>query len=80
MRLGELVDVAVVFDLRHLATPSGRLRLRRPVRVLLARTEEAFYLLEYRYRVFGCRIGGVICDLPCGGLVAHCERQPWAWL
>ena len=78
-RLGKLVDVAVLFELRHLASPSGHLRLRRPLRVLLARTDDALYLLEYRYRVLACRVGGVICDLPRRGLVAQCKRQPWAW-
>jgi hypothetical protein len=74
-RLGELVDLAVVFDLQYLASPSGQLNLRRPIRVLLARTDNALYLLDYGYQLLGFRVGGVICDLPRHGLVAHCARR-----
>jgi hypothetical protein len=78
-RLGCQVELSLVFYLRRVASPGGRVKPRRRLRVVLALTAEAVYLLEFRYWLVGMSVGPVISCLPRDRLVACCRRRWWAW-
>jgi len=78
-RLGRVVEVAVVFYVRQVISPGGRLKPARRMRVVLALAPEAIYLSEFSYWLCGMRIGAVLSYLPREGLVARFRRRWWAW-
>jgi hypothetical protein len=78
-RLGRRVEVSLVFYLRRVAWPSGRIKPRRRLRVVLALPAEALYLLEFRYWLVGMNVSPVLSCLPRDRLVARCRRRWWAW-
>ncbi len=78
-RLGRVVEVASVFYVRRAVSPNGRFGSPKPMRVVLALTSDALYLLEFRYWLFGLSIGSVLSRLPRHGAVPHCRHRWWAW-
>jgi hypothetical protein len=78
-RLGRVVDVASTFDLGRVASPAGNFNPRKPLHVVVALTEDDFWLLEFGYWVVGFEVGAVLCRFPRLGLVSQCRHRSWAW-
>jgi hypothetical protein len=78
-RLGRVIDVASLFNLRRVTSPVGNLSPRRPLRLVVALTESDLWLLEFRYWAVGFDVGGVLCLFPRLGLASQWHRRRWAW-
>jgi hypothetical protein len=72
-RIGRPVHAATVLAVG--AGPLSGLRAGRAEHVVLAVTDEHVYLLDYRRRTLGPRVGGVLSHLPRSGLVAQWQRR-----
>jgi hypothetical protein len=78
-RLGQAVRAASTFNLHRIASPAGNLKPRKPLRVVLAMTDEEVWLLEFEYWVVGFDVGAALCPFPRGGLVSQWRHRWWAW-
>jgi hypothetical protein len=78
-RLGRIVDVATVFNLKRVTSPVGACRPRRPLRVVLALTEDDLWLLEFRYWTVGFDVGAALCRFPRLGVISQWSHRAWAW-
>jgi len=78
-RLGRVVEVAATFDLRCLDVPGGSLRPRKPKEVVIALTDDHFWLLDVRDRALWFSVARVLGYVARRGLVAHWHRRWWAW-
>jgi len=78
-RLGELVRAASTFNLHRIASPAGSLKPHKPLRVVLAMTDEEVWLLEFEYWVVGFDVGAALCRFPRGDLVSQWRHRWWAW-
>lgn len=78
-RLGLVVDVASMFDVRVLSSPAGSFEPRKPLGVVIALTEVDLWLLEFRFWVIGFRVGAALCRWPRHDLVATWHHRWWAW-
>jgi hypothetical protein len=78
-RLGRIVDAATTFDLHRLSSPAGSLKLRTPLRLVLALTDTDIWLLEFRHWVVGFTIGATLGRFPRRGLAPHWRHRRWAW-
>lgn len=78
-RIGQEVRVASTLRLRRVSSPDGRIKARKREEVVIALTESDLWFLEYRYWVFGFRVGGVLARWPRRSAVAHWRHRWWAW-
>lgn len=78
-RLGQVVDVASVFNLQRVTCPVGNFKPPKPLGVVLALTEDDLWILEFRSWAVGFDVGGVLCRLPRFGLVSQWRHRAWAW-
>ena len=78
-RLGRVVDVASTFNLRRVESPVGNLKARKPLRVVMALTQDDLWLLEFGYWVVGFEVGPALCRFPRPGLVSRWRHRSWAW-
>ncbi len=46
-RLGRVVDAASTFNLRHVASPAGSFKPRKPLRLVVAMTDGDLWLLSH---------------------------------
>jgi hypothetical protein len=72
-RIGRSVHAATVLNVG--ADALGGLVAGRAEHLVLAVTDEDVYLLEYRRRTLGPRVGGVVNHLPRSGLVGQWKRR-----
>ena len=78
-RLGELDRAASTFNLHRIASPAGSLKAHKPLRLVLAMTDEEVWLLEFEYWVVGFHVGAALCCFPRAGLVTQWRHRWWAW-
>jgi hypothetical protein len=78
-RLGRVVHVASTFHLRRIASPVGSFNPRKPLRVVVALSEDDLWLLEFGYWVVGFEVGVALCRFPRSGLVSQWRHRSWAW-
>jgi hypothetical protein len=78
-RLGQIVHLAATLELRRFSCPAGSLKPRKAERMVVALTDEEFWLLELRYRMFGLTVGAPLCQLPRPVLVANWRRRRFCW-
>jgi hypothetical protein len=78
-RLGRIIDVACVFNLKTVTSPVGNFEPRKSLCVVLALAEGNLWLLEFRYWAVGFDVGGVLGGFPRFGLASQWRHRWWAW-
>lgn len=78
-RLGQIVQVATLFELGQICSPTGSVKPRKPFGAAIALTDTDIWLLELRFWVIGFTVGRVIGRCPRAGLAAHWRHRRWAW-
>jgi hypothetical protein len=78
-RLGRIVLGASMLDLVRVSSPWGTFKPSKPLRIVVALTDDSLYLVELRSGAVSFSVGTVLCRFPRYGLVAQWRHRWWAW-
>jgi hypothetical protein len=78
-RIGERVLAASTLHVRRAVSPDGRVTPRKREPTVMALTESDVWFLEWQYRLFGAKVGAVLCSWPRRAAVASWDHRWWAW-